>query len=395
MFSEVTDILEENLSKKSYENFILYKKFLSSFYIFLETLKITPDPTDNFIILSYFLENTSIYGDIFPENSKKNISSKLILDFFALRKKYSSVPCFSILKNIYRCKYPLEFHALEVNLNILEDIYSSKDITKISIKNSDINTLIETHFFKLLRYSTYTPEYGDSTFFSKNGIIIRICLDGEIQFSKKNLILRSKEMLITKGEYLGNFEVLTKNIDFIVIYVNNNFLKTFTPTLLDNHIFQREFITCSKENLSVLNSEDPSIFNLAILKFISKTLFQLLTKGKNFQINTMENPLLLRILDFIDKNIHEKITVKGLEKIFNLNRNSIIELFRKNLNVYPSTYILNKKLEYGALYLLHTNKKISEIASDLNFYNSSFFSRNFKNKYFLTPLNFKKTKNQL
>lgn len=109
----------------------------------------------------------------------------------------------------------------------------------------------------------------------------------------------------------------------------------------------------------------------------------------------MGNPLLLRILDFIDKNIHEKITVKNLEKIFNLNRNSIIELFRKNLNIYPSTYILNKKLEYGALYLLHTNKKISEIASDLNFYNSSFFSRNFKNKYFLTPLNFKKTKNQL
>ncbi len=395
MFNQVTDILEKNLSKKTYEGFILYKKFLSGFFILLETLKIPEEDTDKFMIISYFLESHNFYGDIFPDNTEKNNCSKLILDFFTLRKKYSLHPSLIILKNIYRCKFPLEFHAFEINIKSLDDIYNSTDISKVSLKNKDINTFIENSFFKLLRYSSYNPEYGDSTFVSKSGIIIRICLEGEVQFSKNNLILRNRELLMTQGEYLGNFKVLTKNIDFVIIYINNNFLKTFAPTLLNAHIFQREFITCTKSDIAVLKTPDPSVLNLAVLRFISKTLFTYLAKENHLQIDPMNNPLLLKILDFIDKNIHEKITVKGLERVFSLNKNNIIKLFRENLNVYPSTYILNKKLEYGAYYLLHTNKKISEIASDLNFYNSSFFTKNFKNKYFLTPLNFKKNKNQL
>ncbi|WP_418964549.1 helix-turn-helix domain-containing protein [Cetobacterium sp.] len=72
-----------------------------------------------------------------------------------------------------------------------------------------------------------------------------------------------------------------------------------------------------------------------------------------------------------------------------------MQLFKKNFGVCPSKYIITKKLEYASTLLIETELSVTEIASKLNFSNSSKFSLNFKGKFLYTPLQFRKKYREL
>ena len=93
----------------------------------------------------------------------------------------------------------------------------------------------------------------------------------------------------------------------------------------------------------------------------------------------------------IEKNIDKSLyTVEDLAKDLNISR---VQLYRKVKAIFGisvSDHVNNIRLEKSKELLLNTNQNISEIAYAVGFSSPNYFSRSLKNKYGISPKEFKK-----
>lgn len=101
--------------------------------------------------------------------------------------------------------------------------------------------------------------------------------------------------------------------------------------------------------------------------------------------------LLEQILNYIDKNISEPITVGEICQNFSMSRSSLQILFNENLNQTPKKYINDLKLEKSRQMISEGRSTISEIALTLGFNSIHYFSRAFTLKYNMAPTEYAKT----
>lgn len=100
-----------------------------------------------------------------------------------------------------------------------------------------------------------------------------------------------------------------------------------------------------------------------------------------------------QILDFIDENISEKLTINLLAKKMYLSDDHFYHIFKQHIGMSPINYILTKRIEKACWLLKNSELKISEIALECNFSTSSYFSKKFLEYMKLTPSEYKKQKN--
>lgn len=92
--------------------------------------------------------------------------------------------------------------------------------------------------------------------------------------------------------------------------------------------------------------------------------------------------------------IHTKYTsIESISQIANrvhLNTDYFSRLFKKEVGIPASTYLMNYKLEIAADKLLTTSDTVYEIGVNLGYNNISYFSKIFKAKYDLQPSQYRK-----
>ena len=96
------------------------------------------------------------------------------------------------------------------------------------------------------------------------------------------------------------------------------------------------------------------------------------------------------IRDFIENSPNGNITLDQLTEKFGISKNHIIRLFKKEYNITPNEYILNHRIALAQSLLKRTKLTIQEIANQLNFCDSAYFSEFFKKQTGMTPLQFRK-----
>ena len=102
------------------------------------------------------------------------------------------------------------------------------------------------------------------------------------------------------------------------------------------------------------------------------------------------NDLIIKILDYIDKNIDRQISIDELSKRFFYNRYYIMKLFKKELNITIFDYI-NKIKIYNCLYdIKYKNDFFTKISLNHGFISLDYFSRLFKKVMKVSPLQYKK-----
>lgn len=93
----------------------------------------------------------------------------------------------------------------------------------------------------------------------------------------------------------------------------------------------------------------------------------------NAECNIMDE-----VLIYIHTNYAEKITLGGLVDVFNINRTTLNEMFRKKLGETIISYIIKLRIEFSSLMLRDTGIPIQEIAFRVGFEDSVYFSQTFK-----------------
>ncbi|MBE5929304.1 MAG: helix-turn-helix domain-containing protein [Lachnospiraceae bacterium] len=97
------------------------------------------------------------------------------------------------------------------------------------------------------------------------------------------------------------------------------------------------------------------------------------------------------IIEYINHNIHNKLTVKDIAAHFNYNEKYISHMFAAKAHVTLKEYITERKTEAASFFLTDTNLTIKEIASKLGYSDSHNFTRSYKTATGFTPSSYRNT----
>ena len=106
-------------------------------------------------------------------------------------------------------------------------------------------------------------------------------------------------------------------------------------------------------------------------------------KANNFQLLTFN------IANYIDTNITTIDDVSSLSEVFNYNYSYLSRCFKKCTQISISQYFNDKKLNMAKKLLENDGLAITEIAAKLNYSTIYVFSRAFKNKYGVSPTEYR------
>ena len=95
--------------------------------------------------------------------------------------------------------------------------------------------------------------------------------------------------------------------------------------------------------------------------------------------------LLIKIIDYIESNLSEQITLDDLAQLVHLDKSYMISRFKKIWGIPPMQYINHLRIERAKVLLAMTCKKATEIAQEIGFRSIHYFSRYFKEKEGMTP----------
>lgn len=122
--------------------------------------------------------------------------------------------------------------------------------------------------------------------------------------------------------------------------------------------------------------------------YAQKLVFNLIQDKATHHIlkTNYENPINIAI-KYINENIHSPITIGEIAKMLYMSESNFCHLFKKMLGITPGEYIKNRKLELSTRYL--QSESVTEVAYSLGYMNISYFIKIFKEKYNLTPKQYK------
>lgn len=188
----------------------------------------------------------------------------------------------------------------------------------------------------------------------------------------------------------------------LVFELNNNLLKKVTEkisididanyeSLVEDRFFrgniQGELDTCLKKLYSI--SAKPNKNKEFLLDLYGQELVYYLVQIKGIQqvIKFEDNNPIHKSINYIQNNIRQPLCIKQLAYDLNMSEANFCNSFKKIIGVTPREYITNLKLTQAKDML--KNQNVTEVALDLGYENISHFIEIFKNKYGITPKQYK------
>ncbi len=93
---------------------------------------------------------------------------------------------------------------------------------------------------------------------------------------------------------------------------------------------------------------------------------------------------------YIENNLHEDISIEQLCKELQIGRTKLYEIFRNELKMGISKYILRRRMHKAKKLLKTTELSIPEIAHNVGFIDYNYFSRVYKKTYGKSPKHYRK-----
>lgn len=97
-----------------------------------------------------------------------------------------------------------------------------------------------------------------------------------------------------------------------------------------------------------------------------------------------------KVIEFIHKNIQDNIQLKQLVKVSGLSQSSFQRYFAEFIGNSPMNYLNDLRLAKACAILRKTDKRISEIAYEVGFNDSNYFSRLFCIHFDMPPREYRK-----
>ena len=242
-------------------------------------------------------------------------------------------------------------------------------------KDFEIIRVISGDFKLYLNNISYTLTAGDIIFVScgtlhrgepKNCIYECIVLDLNFLRRKSNDIISTFITPIINGNSVINC-VLNKNDD--LIYATANAL--FSAMRNKESYFELE-----------VSSLLLKLFSLLYKANYIRTAKETKTAGKQSQN-------IIKMLDWIEENLTEPISLEKLSEISGLNEKYICRIFKEYTSKSPITYINELRIESACHEMTVNSSSVTKAAYDCGFNDLSYFSKVFKAYKGMSPKDYK------
>ncbi len=101
---------------------------------------------------------------------------------------------------------------------------------------------------------------------------------------------------------------------------------------------------------------------------------------------------LLRIgeaLSHLERNIHREIDLEELASIAQMSRRSFLRVFQSATGSSPLAWLIGQRINRACSLLRHSDRRVTEIAFDVGFNDSNYFTRQFRKVTGLSPRNYR------
>ena len=207
----------------------------------------------------------------------------------------------------------------------------------------------------------------------KNQIINKLCA-GDSNGVKAFLELFTSELISQK---LPADKI--KNTFFELIVTANNATreqnKSFTSENFDNAF-------------SVLSSEN----DIKLIKEFALKFFMECTHAVSSVKKAEENPIIKKVCTYVDENLSQDISLETAADYAGVSSFYLSKLFKEEKGETFINFISDKRLEKSRQLLEQTELSIKEITAEVGYNDQNYFSRIFKNKYGLSPKEYRKVK---
>ena len=104
-----------------------------------------------------------------------------------------------------------------------------------------------------------------------------------------------------------------------------------------------------------------------------------------------ENEIIRQAQQYISSHIRQKLSVPLVARQVDVSPSYLTALFHKNLQISPGEYIRRSKLQESKQMIRENNLNFTEIAAELQYSTVHHFSRQFKEKFGITPTEYAKS----
>jgi len=251
-------------------------------------------------------------------------------------------------------------------------------------------TLIGEDFLMLNTYMQYSYIYGYGYIFNSDTI-------EKYEMNNSGLpddILDEIKNLLSANKIDGVKETF---LDVVNLIRTNGFSYSYTHQILLQIISQ-----IAKSYKTLKKTQSGKDFNLITefkkainLNMLTDWLFNLLDSYNDIlasQSNDAQHEFVTKIADYIAEHITENLSLATVASAFGISSWYLSHIFKDVLNVNFSSYVNEKKFE-SATDMLANNPELSvaDIAQKIGYYNMSYFIQQFKKKYGMTPLQYRKS----
>ncbi len=130
-----------------------------------------------------------------------------------------------------------------------------------------------------------------------------------------------------------------------------------------------------------------SLLNLLLLTLLR----QAKTAQEKPQAASSENEVILRAQQYIFTHIEQRLTVPVVAQAAKVSPSYLTALFHKHLQISPGEYIRRMKLQVSKERIREGNRNFTEIAASLQYSSVHHFSRQFKDKFGISPSEYAKS----
>ncbi len=100
-----------------------------------------------------------------------------------------------------------------------------------------------------------------------------------------------------------------------------------------------------------------------------------------------------KMISYIQRNFRDKIVIDDIAACAGISRSECFRCFRNQVRKKPIEYLNEYRLEQAARELVMSSKSISEISQECGFDHQSYFGKQFKAMYHITPLAYRRQYN--
>ena len=253
------------------------------------------------------------------------------------------------------------------------------DISNVSKSYGTVCVLRSLEAFHQKKEIYYYEEEVQVNF--SNIVLCKKSLDallGAIEQNSKTEIIQSVDLLYEEMKQMGvNTEVVNLNINYLM------FQLIHLATQQDSGINQEEILRFISESSFEEGIRRGSKRHLT--RFSCEYAAYLAQLRKN-----VSRGVLAEVEKEVQENYAENLTLKELSKKYYVNSAYLGQLFRKQYGQSFKDYLNIYRIEQAVLLLLHTDKKIYEVAEAVGYHDLDYFVNRFISAKGCTPAKFRK-----